>query len=122
MSLKDSFKNTSLDIENKSPLGGPNKSNAYNIPGGNYVNNRSGNKFGNSPGGPLKDLKGKIINNNLNSYGPKNTYLDSFSIPTPLPPTSTSPSLPVEGPAADLINQIPSVDGKITSLIKSQLK
>ena len=122
MSLKNSLKNTSLDIENKNPLGGPNRSNAHNVPGGTYTNNRSGNKYGNSPGGPLKDLKGEIINNNLNSYGPKNTYLDSFSTPTPLPPTPTSSPLPVEGPAANLINQVPSIDGGVTNLIKSQLK
>ena len=55
------FEKTSLDIENPLPTGGPNRTNATNIPNGNYTNNRSGNKFGESVGGPLKDQKGKII-------------------------------------------------------------
>ena len=122
MNLRDSFKNTNLDIESKIPIGGPNVSNAYNIPGGTYTDNRSGNKYGKSPGGPLRDLKGKIIINTVNSYGPKNTYLDSFSSPTPLPQTPSSTPLPVEGPAAKLINRVPSLDGVVSSLIKSQLK
>ena len=76
--LENSFKKTSLDLENKSPLGGPNRTNADNIVQGSYTNNRSGNLYGQSVGGPLKDNKGKIINNMLSQYTPKSTYLDSF--------------------------------------------
>ena len=98
MSLKNSLKNTSLDIENKNPLGGPNRSNAHSVPGGTYTNNRSGNKFGESVGGPLKDQKGKIINNFLQQYSSKNTYLNSLdgvvnNIPPP-PPQPTVPATP----------------------------
>ena len=59
------FEKTSLDIENPLPTRGPNTTNATNIPNGSYTNNRSGNKYGESPGGPLKDKEGKIINNQL---------------------------------------------------------
>jgi hypothetical protein len=121
MNLKDSFKNTNLDIESKIPLGGPNVSNAPNMPGGTYTDNRSGNKYGKSPGGPLKDTKGKIIINTINPYGPSNTYLNSFSTPTPLPQIIPSTPLPIEGPVANLINKVPSSDGVVLSLIKSQL-
>ena len=78
MSLKNSFDKTSLDLENKNALGGPNKTNAYNVSQGSYTNNRSGNLYGKSFGGPLKDKKGKIINNELNKYTSNKTYLDSF--------------------------------------------
>ena len=123
MSLKDSFDKTSLDIENPGIVGGPNRSNSYNIPGGIYTNNRSGNKYGNSPGGPLKDPKGKIITNTLNSYGPNNTYLESFSLPEPvIPPPPPLPPLPVQGPTAELISKVPPLDGPVSSLVKSQLK
>ena len=92
------FEKTSLDIENPLPTGGPNRTNAYNIPNGSYTNNRSGNKFGESVGGPLKDQKGKIINNFLQQYSSKNTYLNSLdgvvnNIPPP-PPQPTVPATP----------------------------
>lgn len=92
------FEKTSLDIENPLPTGGPNTTNAYNIPNGSYTNNRSGNKFGESVGGPLKDQKGKIINNFLQQYSSKNTYLNSLdgvasNIPSP-PPQPTVPATP----------------------------
>ena len=92
------FEKTSLDIENPLPTGGPNRTNATNIPNGSYTNNRSGNKFGESVGGPLKDQKGKIINNFIQQYSTKNTYLNSLDgvineIPTP-PPTPTVPNAP----------------------------
>lgn len=85
------FEKTSLDIENPLPIGGPNRTNATNIPNGSYTNNRSGNKFGESVGGPLKDQKGKIINNFIQQYSSKNTYLNSLdgvinNIPTPSQP------------------------------------
>lgn len=99
------FEKTSLDIENPLPenLGGPNRTNSTNIPNGIYTNNRSGNKYGESPGGPLKDKKGKILNNQLQQYGPNNTYADSFAgLPIPIesgapertqtPPTPPDPT------------------------------
>ena len=75
------FEKTKLDIESPLPadLGGPNRTNAVNIPNGSYTNNRSGNKYGESPGGPLRNNDNKIINNLIQQYNPKNTYLDSFS-------------------------------------------
>ena len=92
------FEKTSLDIENPLPIGGPNRTNATNIPNGSYTNNRSGNKFGESVGGPLMDQKGKIINNFIQQYSTQNTYLDSLdgvinNIPTP-PPPQTVPNTP----------------------------
>lgn len=92
------FEKTSLDIENPLPIGGPNRTNSTNIPNGNYTNNRSGNKFGESVGGPLKDQKGKIINNFLQQYSSKKTYLNSLdeitsNIPSP-PPQPTVPTTP----------------------------
>ena len=73
------FEKTSLDIENPLPIGGPNRTNAYNIPNGIYTNNRSGNKYGESTGGPLMDKEDKIVNNQVQKYTPKNSYLDEFS-------------------------------------------
>ena len=92
------FEKTSLDIENPLPTGGPNRTNATNIPNGSYTNNRSGNKFGESVGGPLKNKEGKIINNFIQQYSTQNTYLDSLDgvinkIPTP-PPPPTVPNAP----------------------------
>lgn len=92
------FEKTSLDIENPLPIGGPNRTNAYNIPNGSYTNNRSGNKFGESVGGPLKNKEGKIINNFIQQYSSKNTYLNSLdgvinNTPTPSP-KSTVPTPP----------------------------
>lgn len=92
------FEKTSLDIENPLPIGGPNRTNATNIPNGSYTNNRSGNKFGESVGGPLMDQKGKIINNFIQQYSTQNTYLDSLdgvinNIPTP-PLPQTVPNTP----------------------------
>jgi hypothetical protein len=79
MSLKDSFDKTNLDVENPNVTGGPNRSNSSNIPGGIYNVPRSGTTFGNSPGGPLKNLKGEIEKYQLHQYTSKNTYLDSIN-------------------------------------------
>lgn len=73
------FEKTSLDVENPLPIGGPNRTNAYNIPNGSYTNNRSGNKYGESTGGPLMNKEGKIVNNQVQKYTSKNSYLDEFS-------------------------------------------
>jgi hypothetical protein len=74
------FEKTKLDTESPLPadLGGPNRTNAVNIPNGMYTNNRSGNKYGESTGGPLKNKEGKIINNLIQQYSTKSTYLDKF--------------------------------------------
>jgi len=86
------FEKTKLDIENPLPadLGGPNRTNAVNIPNGTYTNNRSGNKYGESPGGPLKNKDGKIVNNLVQKYSPSKTYGDQFD-GLPFPISSGSP-------------------------------
>ena len=78
--LEASFLRTNLDVENPNNLGGPNRTNAgeNNIPSGFYTNNRSGNKYGNTPGGPLMDKEGKIINYELQHWTQDKKYLDSF--------------------------------------------
>ena len=102
------FEKTSLDIENPGPTGGPNRTNAYNIPNGNYTNNRSGNKFGESVGGPLKDQEGKIINNYVQQYSSKNTYLNSFDeVINNIPPSPSSPSIPTTPTVDSILPNIP---------------
>ena len=86
--LEKSFDKTSLDLENPTPLGGPNRTNSSNIPSGQYVNIGASNMFGFSPknyGATLKNKEGKIVVSQLHQYTPKNTYLQSFS----LQPTKT---------------------------------
>ena len=74
--LKDSFKYTSLDLENTSPLGGPNRTNAAQTKkpfnGGQYTVSRAGGQgfSGNSEGGG-------VITQTLHAYTPNNTYLDN---------------------------------------------
>ena len=102
------FEKTSLDMENPLPTGGPNTTNAYNIPNGSYTNNRSGNKFGESVGGPLKDKEGKIINNFLQQYSSKNTYLNSLDgIVNNIPPTPPQPSVPTTPTIDNILPKIP---------------
>ena len=82
--------------------------NAYNIPNGSYTNNRSGNKFGESVGGPLKDKEGKIINNFLQQYSSKNTYLNSLDgIVNNIPPTPPQPSVPTTPTIDNILPKIP---------------
>ena len=88
------FKNdTSLDIENPGPgnLGGPNRTNSSNIAGGIYNIPKSGTTFGNSPGGPLKNLDGEIKKYQLHHYLNKDgqRYLDQNLNPLPPPPENT---------------------------------
>ena len=123
------FKSTELDIENSNILGGPNRTNSNNIPNGTYNNIKSGNLFGNTTapqGGPLKNLKGNIINSQLNEYSPNKKYLDDFSIPQPpLPIISPSQPTPPSGPEKELINQsvnFTPFNDSVSSIIKSQLK
>ena len=102
------FEKTSLDIENPLPTGGPNTTNAYNIPNGSYTNNRSGNKFGESVGGPLKDKEGKIINNFLQQYSSKNTYLNSLDgVVNNIPPPPPQPSIPTTPTVDNILPKIP---------------
>ena len=49
MSLLNSLNQTNLDIQNKNPLGGPNRTNSANIPGGSYINIKSTNNYNPSP-------------------------------------------------------------------------
>jgi hypothetical protein len=112
--LENSFSKTSLDLESKSPLGGPNRTNADNIVQGTYTNNRSGNLYGKSVGGPLKDNKGKIINSMLSKYTPKSTYLDSFKETNfserlkPQNQNNPNPIKPFPSNVNGIISQIPT--------------
>ena len=86
---KNIFKdNTSLDIENKSPTGGPNRTNSTNIPGGIYTNTIVGNRYGNpyQAGGSLTNVKGETIRTEVHQYLPVvgKRYLDQNLNP-PLP-------------------------------------
>ena len=70
---KNVFKDgTSLDIENPSPLGGPNRSNAgaRNIPSGQYTN------VGTE--GTLFDENGNIVTTMVHQYLPNNKYIDNI--------------------------------------------
>ena len=49
MALKDSLRNTNLDIESNIPLGGPNRTNSANIPGGTYTNKKATNNYNSPP-------------------------------------------------------------------------
>lgn len=67
--LIDSFKKTNLDLENPSPLGGPNRTNSTNIDSGQYAN--------------INYTKGGIVNTvKLQQWTPNKTYLDSFKLNT----------------------------------------
>jgi len=101
------FKKTNLDIENPLPIGGPNRTNTTNIPNGSYTNNRSGNKFGESVGGPLQDQKGKIINNFIQQYSPKTTYLNSLDGIINKIPTLSQPTVPVSPTIDHILPNIP---------------
>ena len=76
VNLKDSFKYTSLDLENPEPTGGPNRTNAIQTKspfnGGQYTVSRAGGQgfSGNSEGGG-------VITQTLHTYTPNNTYLDN---------------------------------------------
>jgi hypothetical protein len=100
MSLENKFNKTNLDITNKVPLGGPNRSNSANVPS-IYNLEKSGNLYGNTQapqGGPLKDKNGKIVKFMINTYTPNNKYLSQFQPPIPTikdpNPKSSSTSLP----------------------------
>ncbi len=103
------FEKTELDIEDPRPLGGPNRTNSTNIPNGSYTNNRSGNKFGESSGGPLRDKEGKIVNNFIQQYSSKNTYLNNLDGIINNQPTSKLPSqtLPPSPNIGQILSQIP---------------
>ena len=59
------------------------RTNAYNIPGGKYVNIKASNlnDSGYSVGGPLKDLKGQIVENTLSQWDENLPYSSQFQIP-----------------------------------------
>ncbi len=64
-SLIDSFNKTSLDLENPTPLGGPNRTNSTNIDSGVYTN--------------INYDTGASINTvTLHQWAPNRTYLDSL--------------------------------------------
>ena len=59
------------------------RTNAPNIPGGQYVNIKASNLNDSeySIGGPIKDLNGKIVNNTLNQWRDKKPYISQFDQP-----------------------------------------
>ena len=80
---------TSLDIENKSPTGGPNRTNSQNIPNGIYTTTIVGNPNGNpyEVGGALKNVKGETIRTEVHQYTNVDgkRYLDqNFNPPLPI--------------------------------------
>jgi hypothetical protein len=77
MALIDKFNETSLDLENPNPLGGPNRTNSSNIPTGQYLNKSTHNITDELGEVTLKDKKGKDIITQLNRWTPTNKYLDS---------------------------------------------
>jgi len=95
------FSQTELDIENQEPVGGPNRTNIPNIPGGIYTTAKSGNLYGNDTapqGGPLKTKEGKDYKVEVQRYNNSSTYLDSLTVGN-----SDLSSLPT--PAQTLISQ-----------------
>lgn len=65
--LINSFDKTNLDLENPSPLGGPNRTNSENIKSGQYTN--------------INYTSGGAINTvTLQQWTPNKTYLDSFKL------------------------------------------
>jgi hypothetical protein len=77
MSLKDKL---STQGSNYNPVV---RTNAYNIPGGQYVNIKATNLNDSeySIGGPIKNLKGNIVNNTLNQWDENLPYLSQFNQP-----------------------------------------
>ena len=75
------FEQTGLDVENSLPLGGPNRTNISNIPGGQYTPLKSSDKFGETlfPGGPLKTKENKNYKVLVQQWNSKNTYLNSLT-------------------------------------------
>jgi|TARA_R110000796_G_scaffold17033_1_gene52638 hypothetical protein len=65
--LINSFTETSLDLENPSPLGGPNRTNSTNIDSGRYSN------INYTSGGSINTVT-------LQQWTPQNTYLNSFKL------------------------------------------
>ena len=85
MSLEDKFNESSLDINNKTPLGGPNRTNSTNVKP-IYDLPKVGYLYGQTQapqGGPLTNKEGKIVNFKLHQYTSKNgeKYLDQFQPP-----------------------------------------
>ena len=91
MALKDSLRNTNLDIESNIPLGGPNRTKSANIPGGTYINIKATNTYNFPPSftpaiemDPNSPFSPNIQNNSdiqLHRYLPNDipggkTYLD----------------------------------------------
>ncbi len=87
---KNIFKdNTSLDIENPSPTGGPNRTNSPQIPGGIYTSTIVGNRYGDEEGAGdfLRNVKNEPIRTEIHQYLPiqGKRYLDQNLEPN-LPP------------------------------------
>ena len=78
--LKDSFKYTSLDLENNSPLGGPNRTNAIQTKNpfnsGQYTVTRAGGLGVGSIAG-MKGQGGEVITQTLHTYTPQNPYFEA---------------------------------------------
>jgi len=72
------FKKTALDIEDPEPVGGPNRTNIPNIPGGIYINTKTSNINGQSPfpGGTLRNQDGTPNKVEVQRWNNKNTYTE----------------------------------------------
>ena len=74
---KNIFKKTNLDLENPLELGGPNRTNSYNIPTGQYLNKTTHNITDENGEVTLKEKDGKEVITQLNRWTPNNKYEDS---------------------------------------------
>jgi len=79
--LDDSiFEKTELDIENPKPLGGPNRTNIPDIPGGIYTTAKTSTEAGVNPfpNGILKNTDGTPYKVAIQQYSKDKTYLESL--------------------------------------------
>ncbi len=93
------FETTELDIENPLPLGGPNRTNISNIPGGIYINTKTSNIHGANPfpGGTLMNKNGTPNKVMIQRWNKKDNYLnfmreESFINPDDINDNTTPPS------------------------------
>ena len=76
-SLINSFDKTNLDVEDPRPLGGPNRTNSYRIPTGQYLNIGTHNITDEKGEVTLKEKDGKDVVTQLHRWTPTNKYLNS---------------------------------------------
>ncbi len=102
------------------------RTNAYNIPGGNYNLPKASNTYGVfQPSGPLKYLDEKIVVNQLNSWDNNNTYLEgikassTINIPSII---STNASPPTQTKVDELLGSLKNSKDKAINSFKNKLK